>query len=104
MYWLIEKQNQLEELYSSDLEEAFIEIIPYSNEIHPVENQICAVYIRPLNSTKGYIASVSHSETLSLNIREVKRLISKFKRVYVKDKKEFLHYFTLHTLYDITLQ
>jgi hypothetical protein len=104
MYWLIENQNQLEELYSSDLEEAFIEIIPYSNEIHPVENQICAVYIRPLNSTKGYIASVSHSETLSLNIREVKRLICKFKRIYVKDKKEFLHYFALHTLYDITLQ
>ena len=104
MYWLIENQNQLEELYSSDLEEAFIEIIPYSNGIHPVENQICAVYIRPLNSTKGYIASISHSETLSLNIREVKRLISKFKRIYVRDKKEFLHYFILQNLYDITLQ
>ena len=104
MYWLIENQNQLEELYSSDLEEAFIEIIPYSNGIHPVENQICAVYIRPLNSTKGYIASISHSETLSLNIREVKRLISKFKRVYIRDKKEFLHYFILQNLYDITLQ
>ena len=104
MYWLIENQNQLEELYSSDLEEAFIEIIPYSNGIHPVENQICAVYIRPLNSTKGYIASISHSETLSLDIREVKRLISKFKRIYVKDKKEFLHYFILQNLYDITLQ
>ena len=104
MYWLIENQNQLEELYSSDLEEAFIEIIPYSNGIHPVENQICAVYIRPLNSTKGYIASISHSETLSLDIREVKRLISKFKRIYVRDKKEFLHYFILQNLYDITLQ
>jgi len=104
MYWLIENQNQLEELYSSDLEEAFIEIIPYSNGIHPVENQICAVYIRPLNSTKGYIASISHSETLSLNIREVKRLINKFKRIYVRDKKEFLHYFILQNLYDITLQ
>ena len=104
MYWLIENQNQLEELYSSDLEEAFIEIIPYSNGIHPVENQICAVYIRPLNSTKGYITSISHSETLSLDIREVKRLISKFKRIYVRDKKEFLHYFILQNLYDITLQ
>lgn len=104
MYWLVENQNQLEELYSSDLEEAFIEIIPYSNGIHPVENQICAVYIRPLNSTKGYIASISHSETLSLDIREVKRLISKFKRIYVRDKKEFLHYFILQNLYDITLQ
>jgi hypothetical protein len=103
MYWLIESEDQLEELYNSDLEEAFIEIIPFSNEIHPVENQICAVYIRPLNSTKGYIASITHSETLSLCKSKVKRLISKFKRIYVRDKKEFLHYFILQTLYDITL-
>jgi hypothetical protein len=33
MYWLIESEDQLEELYNSDLEEAFIEIIPFSNEI-----------------------------------------------------------------------
>ena len=104
MYWLIENQSQLEELYNSDLEDAFIEIIPFSNEIHPVENQVCAIYIRPLNSTKGYIASISHSETLSLDIREVKRVISKFKRIYVRDKKEFLHYFILKTLLDTTLQ
>ena len=103
MYWLIESQNQLEELYNSGFEEAFVEIIPYSNKIHPVENGICAIYIRPLNSTKGYITSIDHSETLSLNIDEVKRVIDKFKRVYVRDKKEFLHYFLLKRLYDITL-
>ena len=95
MYWLIENQDQLEELYNSGFEDAFVEIIPYSNKIHPVENDICAVYIRPLNSTKGYITSIDHSETLSLNIDEVKRVIDKFKRVYVRDKKEFLHYFIL---------
>ena len=103
MYWLIESQDQLEELYNSGFEEAFVEIIPYSNKIHPVENGICAIYIRPLNSTKGYIASIDHSETLSLNIDEVKRVIDKFKRVYVRDKKEFLHYFILKGLFDITL-
>ena len=103
MYWLIESQDQLEELYNSGFEEAFVEIIPYSNKIHPAENDICAVYIRPLNSTKGYIASIDHSETLSLDIDEVKRVISKFKYVYVRDKKEFLHYFILKGLFDITL-
>jgi len=40
---------------------------------------------------------------LSLNIDEVKRVIDKFKRVYVRDKKEFLHYFILKGLFDITL-
>ena len=103
MYWLIESQDQLEKLYNSGFEEAFVEIIPFSNKIHPVENDVCAIYIRPLNSTKGYIASITHSETLSLNIDEVKRVISKFKCIYVRDKKEFLHYFILKGLFDITL-
>ena len=103
MYWLIENQNQLDELCNSGFEKAFVEIIPYSNKIHPVENGVCAVYIRPLNSTKGYIASIDHSETLSLDIGEVKRVIDKFKYVYVRDKKEFLHYFILKGLFDITL-
>ena len=103
MYWLVETQQQLKELYDSDFEEAFVEIIPYSNTTHPIENPISALYIRPLDSTKGYIASIDHSEALSLNIDDVKHVLDKFKRIYVRDKKEFLHYFILKELYDITL-
>jgi len=103
MYWLVETQQQLKELYDSDFEEAFVEIIPYSNTIHPVENSVCAFYIRPLNSTKGYIASINHSEALSLNIDDVKHVLNKYKHLYVRDKKEFLHYLILKDLYDITL-
>ena len=103
MYWLVETQQQLKELEDSNFEEAFVEIIPYSNTIHPVENPISAFYIRPLKSTKGYIASIDHSEALSLNIDDVKHVLNKFKRIYVRDKKEFLHYLILKELYDITL-
>ena len=103
MYWLIETEEQLLELSKFGYEEAFVEIIPYSNKIHPVENGVCAIYIRPLNSTKGFITSIDHSEALSLSIDDVKHIINKFKCVYVRDKKEFLHYFILKELYDITL-
>lgn len=103
MYWLIETEDQLDRLCNSGFEEAFVEIIPHSNKVHPVENGVCAVYIRPLESTKGYIASIDHSETLHVGIDKVKRAIDKFKRVYVRDKKEFLHYFILKGLFDITL-
>ena len=103
MYWLVESQNQIEELYNSGFEEVFVEVIPYSNKIHPIENNICAIYLRPLNSTKGYIASINHSEAFNIDIDEVKRVLNKFKRVYVRDKKEFLHYFILKSLFDITL-
>ena len=103
MYWLIETDEQLLELSKFGYEEAFIELIPYSNTIHPVKNQVCAIYIRPLNSTKGFIASIDHSETLPLSIDSVKSVLNAFKKVYVRDKKEFLHYFILKELYDITL-
>jgi hypothetical protein len=103
MYWLVETEDQLQELSKFGYEEAFVEIIPYSNTIHPVENQVCAIYIKPLKSKKGFIASIDHSETLPLDIDKVKRVISNFERIYVRDKKEFLHYFVLKGLYDITL-
>ena len=103
MYWLIETEDQLHELSKFGYEEAFVEVIPYSNTIHPVENQVCAIYIKPLKSKKGFIASIDHSETLPLNIDKVKRVISNFERIYVRDKKEFLHYFVFKGLYDITL-
>ena len=103
MYWLIETEDQLNELSKFGYEEAFVEIIPYSHKVHPVENQVCAIYVKPLKSKKGFIASIDHSETLSLNIDNVIRVISNFKSIYVRDKKEFLHYFVLKGLYDITL-
>jgi hypothetical protein len=103
MFWLIESNNQLEELYNINLKEAFVEIIPYSNNVHPVKNEICAVYIRPLNLTKGYIIVIAHSEALSLDLIKVKHLINKFEKIYVKDKKEFLHYLPSNNIYDVTL-
>tara|TARA_R110000765_G_scaffold7516_3_gene24529 strand:+ start:655 stop:1914 length:1260 start_codon:yes stop_codon:yes gene_type:complete len=103
MYWLIETEEQLLELSKFGYEEAFVELISYSNTIHPVKNKICAVYIRPLNSTKGFITSIDHSETLPLNIDIIISQLNAFKKIYVRDKKEFLHYFILKDLYDITL-
>ena len=45
----------------------------------------------------------SHSETLSVDIDIIVRVLNTFKNIYVRDKKEFLHYFILKGLYDITL-
>ena len=103
MYWLIETEEQLLELSKFGYEEAFVELISYSNTIHPIKNKICAVYIRPLNSTKGFITSIDHSETLPLDIDIIISQLNAFKKIYVRDKKEFLHYFILKDLYDITL-
>lgn len=103
MYWLIENSNQLENLYLEGYEKVFIEIIPYNPVDHPTQNQVCAFYIKPLTSTKGFILPVSHSETLPLDISDIERVLMEFKDIYVRDKKEFLHYFVHTNIFDITL-
>ena len=103
MFWLIEGKDRFKEFCNRGFEEAFVEIIPSNHHQHPIENSICAFYIRPLKESKGYILPVSHGECLNLYEDEVYLELKKFKKIYVRDKKEFLHYTILKQLYDVTL-
>ncbi len=62
MFWLVENKTQFEEFKNRNVEEAFVEIIPYSPFIHPAENSICSIYIRPLQDHKGYMFPIYHTE------------------------------------------
>jgi hypothetical protein len=104
MFWLVESKIQFEQFSNANWGEVFIELIPNSYLIHPAQNNICALYIRPLVSTKGFIVPLSHSETLNVNTTEVNTMLHKFSSIYVRDKKEFLHYLPLKGLLDINQQ
>lgn len=101
MYWLVEDKEQLGFLLNSSYEEAFIEVIPYNDTIHPTINRVSLVYIRPIQAKKGFMLCLNHSETLSVDITDVNRLLKKFKKLYCRDKKLLLHYFPLKALFDI---
>ena len=101
MYWLIEDEEQLSVLLNSGYNEAFIEVIPYSDYIHPTLNDVSLVYIRPLNALKGFMICVNHSESLNELNTQVDVLLKKFDKLYCRDKKLLLHYYPLKALYDI---
>ena len=101
MYWLVEDIEQLKVFYNSGYKEAFIDVIPSNSKNHPVVNDVSLVYLRPINAHKGYILSVNHSESTSLNIDDIRVVLNKFTTLYTLDKKELLHYFPLKSLYDI---
>ena len=103
MFWLVEDDKQLELFKNYIRKEAFVEIIPYNNQYHPTKSGICAVYIRPLNAAKGFILTNDHSETLNVGIDAIKCVLNTLDKVYVRDKKSFLHYLILQKLFDITL-
>ena len=103
MYWLIETKEQLDLFISTKYKEVFVEIISHNYNIHPCENKAMSVYVRPLISHKGFILNIDHSEAFPLDIDDIKRGLDVFSKIYVRDKKEFLHYFAIKNVYDITL-
>ena len=95
MYWLIEDQKKIDILCQIRYEVAYVEVIPTSHNLHPVENEICALYIRPRDDSKGYIIPINHSETINLEIEDCLKVLNSIKYIYVRDRKEFLHYFCI---------
>ena len=101
MYWLVEDEEQLNVLINSGYKEAFIEVIPYNDTIHPVQNHVSLVYIRPIEASKGFMICITHSEALNALNTRINEILNKFETLYCRDKKEILHYFPIKTLYDI---
>jgi hypothetical protein len=103
MYWLVEDEEQLNILKNSSYKEAFIEVIPYNDAIHPVQNYVSLVYIRPITASKGFMVCITHSEALNALNTRITDLLNKFEILYCRDKKEMLHYYPniFKTLYDI---
>ena len=99
MYWLIEDPRHIDILASIKHEVAYVEVIPTSHNLHPVENEVCALYIRPRDDSKGYIIPINHSETINSTIDDCLKVLNSIKYIYVRDRKEFLHYFCLKHCY-----
>lgn len=99
MYWLIEDPKHIDILTRTRHDVAYIEIIPISHNLHPVKNEICALYIRPRDDLKGYIIPINHSETINSTIDDCLKVLNSIKYIYVRDRKEFLHYFALKHCY-----
>ena len=105
MYWLVENKEQLDVLINSSYREAFIEVIPYNDTIHPSQTYVSLLYIKPLEATKGFMVGIHHSEITNELITcktSIVDLINKFEKLYCRDKKEILHHFPIKTLLDIT--
>lgn len=101
MYWLIEDTDNIEILTRMKLVEAYVEVIPLSPTIHPIQNQVSCVYIKPLDKSKGYMVTIDHSEAFCITFDQVQTLLNSIKNIYVIDKKEFLHYFNHHACVSI---
>ena len=92
MFWLIEDLDKIDQFCKINHKEVYVEVIPTSPTLHPIQNRICVLYLRPLEDTKGYIIPIKHSETINFSNDVLQKVIASIGKIYVRDKKEFLHY------------
>jgi len=98
MFYIIEKSSQLQQL---SFEDCFVRFIPFNNNFHPALTELSLVYIRPLDSKKGYILCLNHNESLSLNKDEVFNWLNDLGKIWVLDKKQALHHYYSDKLFDV---
>jgi hypothetical protein len=100
MFYIIEKSSQLSQL---SFEDCFVRFIPFNDNFHPALTELSLVYVRPLDSKKGYILCVKHNESLSLTKDEVFDWLNNHtKRLWLLNKKQTLHwYYTPDKLFDV---
>ena len=91
MFYIIEKQDQLDQLHIG--EDTFIHIIATNENYHPTLQNISLIYVRWVKGHKGYILCINHSESLSLSITDILDKLSKVNNIYTLDKKAVLHHF-----------
>jgi hypothetical protein len=102
MFWLLENTSQLKQFYNKGYDEVFAEIIPFHDSVHPKLNKVSLVYIHPVKGRKGFIICIDHSETMSIDKSHILALFKTYKTVYTTDQKNFLYYFPINNLVDIS--
>lgn len=90
MFYIIEKSSQLQQL---SFEDCFVRFIPFNNNFHPALTELSLVYVRPLDSKKGYILCLNHNESLSIDkIELLDWLLNHTGKLWTLDKKKALHW------------
>ena len=101
MFYIIEKSSQLSQLSFKD---CFVRFIPFNDNFHPALTELSLVYVRPLDSKKGYMLCINHNESLSLSKDEVFNWLDTLDKIWILNKKEALHwYYNPDKLFDAHL-
>ncbi len=100
---IIEKDNQLDDfLLENQNKDCFI--IPILSDVnrHPLENTLCAVYVKIVDGDEVLVC-FNHGETLKLSLEKLLTL-DKLGRKFVRDKKQLSHIVKLPDVVDVNLQ
>lgn len=97
MYYIVEKQEQLERLEASDT--AFVQLITKNNFHHPKLTSPSLIYYN--NGVKGYMFCIEHCEGFQIDLELVNEFLSKHSKIYLMDAKFHSYYLKLTNVVDL---
>ena len=103
MFYIVEKESQLDRLEKLAKLGFYVDIIPSNNLYHPKLTTSIAAYIRPVNSKHGFILPIDHDECLNVSKQRVYQILNSAKTIYTVDKKYLLYHFNLQQAIDLSL-
>ena len=103
MFWLVESQEQYEQLDFYLGPEIFVHPIKIHPDIHPAVAAPIALYIKDVQQEKGYLINFSHPEALQIDRQVVKQYLTKFSKVFTVDKKALNYYYINNNCFDLNL-
>lgn len=100
-FYIIEKQEQLNNL--SNLGDCFIHFIGGNDNYHPKLTNLSLIYLHSLNNDKGYILSINHTESFSLNIDSINSFLhNETNKLFCINKKDTMYFYNnFNKLFDI---
>ena len=103
MFYIVESDDQIDQLKSYASQGAYVEVICSNDNYHPILTSTVAVYIRPLECFEGFIIPINHTEGLNVDKNRVYDVLKQFDILYAYDKKQLLYHFVLPRVIDLSL-
>jgi len=103
MFYIVETEQQLQQLQALCYNDIFIQIITANNNYHSKLTYVVGVYIKPIE-LDGYFISINHEEGFNLPLNRVVDVLDSFQTKYVIDRKAMLYQFNLSNVQDILLK
>jgi hypothetical protein len=103
MFYIVESDNQIDQLTSYASQGAYVEVISSNDNYHPILTFTVAVYIRPLDCFEGFIIPINHTEGLNVDKNRIYQVLKQFDTLYTYDKKLLLYHFVLPAVIDLSL-
>ena len=101
MFWLIETQEQFDDLKDHKLENIIAIPIQRHLELHPAIYTPLCLYVKDVDTKEGYLLNFFHSEALKIEHTQVREWLATIQKIYTPDRKVFNYFYHGQNTYSL---